>query len=539
MTVALLRHGRPDKASSAPDHLKGMAAAGVGLGVAELFASLPRDAHSPLSATGRALIDLMPPPLVDVTVGILEDHDKPALAAGVLGGALTAGALAGRLARSRPRAALLVTAATALGAASAAAVRPETDRVLSALAPLGGACTAAVAFRGGQQDRGLRKAALQALSGSAAGALAWHRRQRRHDRYAKHRAGSERARPASGEQGFDLPGLSPLFTPNKRFYVTDVTFRPPVVDPRRWRLRVEGMVERPFELSLPELIEEAAAELDATLACVHNPVGGPRIGTARWLGVPVADLLRRAGVMTEADQLVARSVDGFTAGVPLELIDQGQPALVVVSMNGEPLPRAHGAPARLLMPGLWGADANTKWLSDLEVTTFDRVVDYWDRRGWPRQPPPVKVSSRIDLPSEGDALPIGLTTVAGVAWAPPDGVCGVEVAIDDGPWREAELSPAVAPTAWRQWRLEWEADPGEHELRVRAHGRSGPQSDRWSPPYPDGSSGLHRVRVLVTDRRPPIGALRTALRRGVAEAARRGELATGAAAAWSHYGRPS
>src|SRR5205085_3392477 len=129
-----------------------------------------------------------------------------------------------------------------------------------------------------------------------------------------------------------VPGISPLLTPNDRFYVTDAAARVARVDADAWRLRVTGLVERPLELSLDDLEALGVEELDATLVCVHNPVGGDRIGTARWVGVPLARLLDEAGVSGEAEQLVARSVDGFTAGVPVERIRSGAPALLALRM---------------------------------------------------------------------------------------------------------------------------------------------------------------------------------------------------------------
>jgi hypothetical protein len=229
----------------------------------------------------------------------------------------------------------------------------------------------------------------------------------------------------------------------------------------------------------------------------HNPVGGHRIGSARWTGVRLLDLLRRAGVQPGCEQVLVRSIDGFSAGVALDLIESGADALVVVAMNGEPLTPQHGFPARLLVPGLWGADANTKWLSDVELTTWAAVRDYWDARGWPRDPSPVRPSARIDVPGDRALLAPGHATAAGVAWAPPGGVTGVEVSVGGGPWSPAELSTEIAPTMWRQWRFDWPATAGAHELRARATGRRATQSERRAPPYPAGSGGLHAVRVTV------------------------------------------
>jgi DMSO/TMAO reductase YedYZ molybdopterin-dependent catalytic subunit len=368
---------------------------------------------------------------------------------------------------------------------------------------------------------------------TAAAALAVDRAQfRRID--AKRKARPLTGRPAAAAD-LPVPGISPLYTPNDTFYETDVTARPPRVDPDGWRLRVKGMVERPLELSLDELEALGLEELDATLVCVHNPVGGDRIGSARWVGVPLARLLEAAGAKEGAEQLLARSVDGFTAGVPVERIASGAPALLAIGMNGEPLPVEHGYPARLLVPGLWGADANTKWVTELELTSWEAVRDYWDRRGWPRQPSFVQPAARVDVPLNRAVVEPGTVTVAGVAWAPPEGVEGVEVQVDGGPWEAADLGAELAPTMWRQWRLTWNAEPGEHELRVRAIGRRRAQPDADEPPYPVGSRGYdaHRVTVAAGARRR-----RRVGRAAADDAVARLRLAARGLAAWRERGFP-
>jgi sulfite oxidase len=202
-------------------------------------------------------------------------------------------------------------------------------------------------------------------------------------------------------------------------------------------------------------------------------------------------------VRTDAEQLVARSVDGFTAGVPVKRIRSGAPAMLAIGMNGEPLPFEHGFPARLIVPGLWGADANTKWLAELELTTWEAVSDYWDSRGWPRQPSFVQPAARIDAPVNRAVVEPGSNVVAGVAWAPPEGVEGVEVQVDGGEWRAAKLGAEIAPTMWRQWQMRWEAPTGDHVLRARAIGRRRRQPEGREPPYPVGSRGYHEHRVTV------------------------------------------
>jgi DMSO/TMAO reductase YedYZ molybdopterin-dependent catalytic subunit len=294
---------------------------------------------------------------------------------------------------------------------------------------------------------------------------------------------------------------------------------------------VHGEVERELELSLDDLLAMDLAEHDTTLVCVHNPVGGDRIGSARWIGVPVRDLLARAAPLPDARYLVARAFDGFTAVVPLDLLTRERVALVALGVGGEPLPRGNGFPARLLIPGVYGYSANTKWLVELELAS--EATSYWARRGWPREPAQVRASARIDVPGDADVVAPGRVTVAGVAWAPPEGVERVEVSVDGGAWQAAELATEVAPTMWRQWRYEWEAAGGTHELRVRTHGRAAVQPDADEPPFPHGAAGLHTVQVTVGGSHGP-----RRLRREVRAERRRVELAARGLRSWLASGWP-
>jgi DMSO/TMAO reductase YedYZ molybdopterin-dependent catalytic subunit len=523
--------------------IAGAAGGAFQLAAGELAASLLPGARSPVTGMGRALIDLTPGPLVDMTVGTVEAMDKPLLMANLVASFLAVGAFAGAAHPSRPRTAAALMLGHGVLAGAAAASRKDSAGRRSLLA----AGLGAGAGYGALRTLGRRPSALPAVLGAAVllGGVARRRIGVRAEEIEGRRLRRTLPTPSrplpapSPEASLSAPELSPVFTPNADFYETDVTLPPPALDAGAWTLRVHGLVERPFELSYPELLALGLEELDATLVCVHNPVGGHRIGTARWLGVPLARLLERAGVRPEADQLLARSVDGFSAGVPLTVLDEDRAALVAVGMNGEPLPTEHGYPARLLVPGLWGADANTKWLSELEVTTFAAVEDYWDRRGWPREPSPVAPSSRIDVPRARALVSAGSSVVAGVAWAPPHGVERVEVSIDGSPWQAAELSAELDPHAWRQWRRPWQALPGSHEIRVRTRSRSGAlQSEESSPPYPRGAHGLHavRVEVLAEGARPSgIEKRRAALS---TEARRRLGLAAAGLSSWLRHGYP-
>jgi hypothetical protein len=221
------------------------------------------------------------------------------------------------------------------------------------------------------------------------------------------------------------------------------------------------------------------------------------VGNARWQGVPLRTLLDRAGVRPEGTQVVGVSVDDFTAGFPTEAAYDGRVALVATGMNGEPLPVRHGFPARLVVSGLYGYVSATKWLRELRVATWEDVDGYWIPRGWAKEAP-IKTQSRIDVPRAGAGLRAGRVPVAGVAWAPTRGIARVEVQVDEGPWMPARLGNVVSDDTWVQWVLDWEAEPGEHRLRVRATDGTGvTQTEQVAPPDPDGATGWHTRRVNV------------------------------------------
>jgi DMSO/TMAO reductase YedYZ molybdopterin-dependent catalytic subunit len=263
-----------------------------------------------------------------------------------------------------------------------------------------------------------------------------------------------------------------------------------------WRLEISGMVDEPLSLSFEELTGRELVEADVTMTCVSNEVGGGLAGTARWLGVPLRDLLDEAGVDPAADQIVGRSVDGYTCGFPTAALD-GRTALVAVGMNGEPLPLEHGYPARLIVAGLYGYVSATKWLEQIELTRFDNFDQYWVERGWVDDAP-IELASRIDTPRGLSTVEAGTVPIAGVAWAQTRGIDAVEVQIDDGDWVEADLAEELDVETWRQWSLPWEATPGPHSIRVRAIERGGPiQTADRAEPFPSGATGRHQIVVIV------------------------------------------
>ncbi|HWU30727.1 MAG TPA: molybdopterin-dependent oxidoreductase, partial [Microbacterium sp.] len=302
--------------------------------------------------------------------------------------------------------------------------------------------------------------------------------------------------PASAS--LDVAGITPVITPNADFYRIDTALVVPSVDPSSWKLRIHGMVAQEVTLTWDELLALPLVESVATLSCVSNEVGGNLIGNAVWLGYPIRELLKRAAPDADADMVLSTSVDGFTAGTPLEALTDERAALLAIGMNGQPLPLEHGFPVRMVVPGLYGYVSATKWVTDLEVTRFDRARAYWTDRGWSERGP-IKLESRIDVPREGRTVAAGDSVIAGVAWQPGTGVSGVEVQVDDGDWQPAELATAIADDTWVQWRVPWKAKAGEHSIRCRAIAGDGTvQTDTIAPPAPDGASGWHTISVSVS-----------------------------------------
>jgi DMSO/TMAO reductase YedYZ molybdopterin-dependent catalytic subunit len=293
-------------------------------------------------------------------------------------------------------------------------------------------------------------------------------------------------------------GLTPIVVPNDDFYRIDTALLPPSVDLKSWTLRIHGMVDHETVLTYDQLTSLPIIEQFVTIACVSNEVGGNLVGNAAWRGVELRRVLAMAGVQQGATQLVGRSVDGFTVGMPVEwVMDQSRTPMIAVGMNGQPLPQLHGFPARLIVPGLYGYVSATKWLSELELTTFEAFDAYWVNLGW-AQKAPILTQSRIDVPHDGTTVKAGQQPIAGVAWAPDRGISLVEVAVDGGPWQPAQLSAAISKATWVQWLLPWNATAGSHTIEVRAtDGTGAVQAVNVTDPFPDGARGHHRITVRV------------------------------------------
>ena len=499
----------------------GVLAAGVALGTAELLAAVFGPGSSPIVAVGGAAVDASPEWLKSFAIRTFGERDKIALliGIGVVLGVVVAvlGAGSGR----RPR--LGVVGPVILGAigAAAAVTRPTND-LADAIPSIAGAVAGALTFRWLGQVAGLPDAARSApdptirgfdrrrflRAGAAAVGIAavsggLGRLLTSRANAAASRAATTIPEPADAlpppptRAGVDVPGVGPFLTPNADFYRVDTALFVPAIDTTGWLLRVHGMVDREITLDYDELLARPMIERDITLACVSNEVGGPYVGNARWIGAPLADLLREAGVRADASQIVSRSADGFTIGTPTAIALDGRDAMLAVSMNGEPLPLEHGFPVRMVVPGLYGYVSATKWLVELELTTLDAYDAYWIQRGWAKEAP-VKTQSRIDTPSSRSRLEPGPVAVAGVAWAQHRGIERVEVQVDDAGWEEADLGAVDTVDTWRQWVYRWDAVPGSHALAVRAtDGEGDTQTADLAAPFPDGATGYHRILVEV------------------------------------------
>lgn len=497
-----------------------MAAGVVGLGVGELVAAVSQTWWSPFDTVGDRFIDVVPAWLKDAAIVAFGTGHRRALAVGMVVVVLLVAGITGRAA-TRFGTRLITPVAVGLGLlAVAATVTAPGASIAAAVPSIVAASVGGIALWWLLQQRvdpeppeppepevstGTVTSRRRLLTGAgavlAAGVVAGGAGRWGQTRWSTAVQRTLVALPVPWRRRPPVPvdppvvGISPLITPNNQFFRIDTAFSVPRVNVDTWRLRVTGMVERELVWTLDELLAQPHVEADITLSCVSNEVGGDLVGTARWQGVRLDDLLAQAGVRPEADQIVGRSTDGFTAGFPVRIVD-GRDALVAFGMNGEPLPARHGFPARLVVPGLYGYVSATKWLTEIELTRFDRVRGYWIDRGWAVEAP-VKTQSRIDRP-RGTIEP-GATAIAGVAWAPHVGITAVQVQIDDGPWQVANLGGDLGHDAWRQWWVAWDATPGRHQIRCRAIDDTGTtQTEQRASVAPDGATGWHTRMVTVT-----------------------------------------
>ncbi len=490
----------------------------LGMAAAHLVAALTTPSSSPVLAVGSQVIDLTPTPMKEWAIRQFGSADKIILVGSVVLVVLVLAGVAGVLARRRlALGAGLLVALVAL-AAAAAVVQGSVSELLPSLVAAvtgvaslwwlhGRACATRAAEPGRPREAGTgasRRGVLIAAGALAAAAAVLGGAGRL---ITNLRSGNvDIALPDPASPAGDFPeGLSgefgeitPLRISNEDFYRVDTRLDTPVVDQDGWTLTIDGDVEREVTLSFDDLLEMDLIERDITLTCVSNSVGGEFVGGARWLGVRLTDLLDMAGVGDTADQIYSTDFDGMTISTPLDLATDGRDSMIAIGMNGEALPRAHGFPARMIVPGLYGFISATKWITRITLTTYAEKSAYWTDRDWATDAP-IKVSTRIDTPNALQELPVGENIIGGVAWAQQKGgVDKVQVRIDGGAWQDAEMGPSVNNDYWRQWYYRWDATEGGHSVAARAISGDGTtQTPARAMPFPEGASGIQELRVTV------------------------------------------
>lgn len=511
--------------------LAGVVAAGVVLAVAELIGAFFTARAAPLLALGSTFIDFTPPGLKDFAIATFGTNDKAALFVGM---GLTIAVLAcvlGVLAYRKW--ALGVLGVLFMGAVIVACVVTRSgvsgaDAIPSVLGTLAGLVVlrrlvvllwglkawpeapADVAADGddrvGSDGTNRRRFfAVAGVSAVAAGIAATGGRLLSTARSNVTKAREALTLPAPARAAAavpagvqpPVPGVTPWLTPNSDFYRIDTALSVPEININDWALRVHGLVEQEVTLTFQDLLDAKLIESHVTLTCVSNPVGGNLAGNAKWLGLPIRDVLAKAKPKDGADMVLSRSIDGFSASTPLEVLQDDRDAMLAIGMNGEPLPLEHGYPVRMVVPGLYGFVSATKWVVDLEVTRFADHKAYWTNRGWSERGP-IKTMARVDVPKSFAKVPAGKVALGGTAWAQTRGITKVEIQIDNGSWAEATLSAEASTVTWRQWSYEWDATPGPHYIKVRATDGTGEvQTDQRADPVPDGASGWQSVMVTV------------------------------------------
>lgn len=508
--------------------LAGVAAAAVVLSVAELIGAFFTARATPLIALGSTFIDFTPPWLKDFAIATFGTNDKAALFAGmgltIFLLACVLGIVAYRKWDLGVAGVLLMGAVIVASVVTRASVKPP-DAIPSLIGTVAGLVVlrvlvtrlwrmiswpgvdADVAAKGAERPATTRRAffaatgitaaaaAIAATGGRLLSAARSNVAQARESLQLPSPAQAAPAVPAGVQSA--AQGVTPWVTPNNEFYRIDTALSVPEINAQAWELRVHGLVEQEVTLTFQDLLDAELIESHVTLTCVSNPVGGNLAGNAKWLGLPIREVLKMARPKDGADMVLSTSEDGFSASTPLEVLQDDRDAMLAIGMNGEPLPLEHGYPVRMVVPGLYGFVSATKWVVDLEVTRFADSKAYWTDRGWSERGP-IKTMARVEVPKSFAQVPAGKVAIGGTAWAQTRGITKVEVQIDNGPWTEAPLSAEASVVTWRQWSFEWEATPGPHYIRARATDGTGEvQTEKRADPVPDGASGWQSVMVTV------------------------------------------
>jgi len=503
--------------------LIGLLSVGAALGLGHLVAALISPASSPYLAVGDAVIRFSPEPLTEFAKVYLGTNDKPVLLGGIAVVIAIVAAVAGLASRRSPRPGLTVVVVLGVLGFAAVAIAPVFSP-LDLIAPLVSIGAGVLSFRwlhslamrttpvpapGGVSRRnvlvgGSVAVGVGALAAGGGGVLLGNGVSGSRDTVTRQLQAArlvERAPAIPAGAAFPEVGTPTFLTANPDFYRIDVALRIPSQAASDWSMKIHGMVERPITLTFDDLLSRPLVERTITMTCVSNPIGGNLVSTTNFIGVELRDILLEAGVQPGADQLFSTSIDGWYTGTPTDVVmEPGRGALLAIGMNGAALPPEHGFPVRMVVPGLYGYVSATKWVVDLEATTFSnpQKQGYWRERSWAVKAP-IKTMSRIDSPQGFAQMPAGKVTVSGIAWAQHTGVAKVEVRADGGAWQSAELSTEVNINTWRMWRTDFQLEPGSHNVQVRATDKSGyTQTEMRADPIPDGASGWQSTIFTVS-----------------------------------------
>lgn len=508
--------------------LAGVAAAAVVLSVAELVGAFFTARATPVIALGSTFIDFTPSWLKDFAIATFGTNDKLALFVGMAVTILLLACVLGIVAYRKWAlgvAGVLLMGAVIVGAVVTRAGVEPLDAVPSVIGTVAGLLVlrflitrlwrmqqwpdmdSDLAAKEPERPATSRRAffaatgvtaAASAIAATGGRLLSAARSNVAQAREALQLPAPAKPAPAvpAGVQS-KAPGVTPWLTPNNDFYRIDTALSVPEINAQDWELRVHGLVEREIRLSFQDLLDAELIESHVSLTCVSNPVGGNLAGNAKWLGMPIREVLKMAGPKDGADMVLSTSIDGFSASTPLEVLQDDRDAMLAFGMNDEALPLEHGYPVRMVVPGLYGFVSATKWVVDLEVTRFADSKAYWTQRGWSERGP-IKTMARVEVPKSFAKVPAGRVAIGGTAWAQTRGITKVEVQIDNGPWTEAVLSTEASLITWRQWSFDWEATPGPHYIKARATDGTGEvQTDQRADPVPDGASGWQSLMVTV------------------------------------------
>ncbi|MEO3934425.1 molybdopterin-dependent oxidoreductase [Micrococcaceae bacterium Sec7.4] len=508
--------------------LAGVAAAAVVLSVAELIGAFFTARATPVIALGSTFIDFTPSWMKDFAIATFGTNDKLALFVGMAVSILILACILGIVAYRKwalgVAGVLLMGAVIVASVVTRAGVKP-LDAIPSLIGTVAGLIVLRIlvtrlwrmqqwpdmasdlAAKDPERPATSRRAFFAATgvtaAASAIAATGGRLLSAARSNVAQARESLQLPAPAkpapavpAGVQS-KAPGVTPWLTPNNDFYRIDTALSVPEINVQDWELRVHGLVDREIRLSFQDLLDADLIESHVSLTCVSNPVGGNLAGNAKWLGMPIREVLKMAGPKDGADMVLSTSIDGFSASTPLEVLQDDRDAMLAIGMNGEALPLEHGYPARMVVPGLYGFVSATKWVVDLEVTRFADSKAYWTQRGWSERGP-IKTMARVEVPKSFAKVPAGRVAIGGTAWAQTRGITKVEVQIDNGPWTEATLSTEASLITWRQWSFDWEATPGPHYIKARATDGTGEvQTDKRADPVPDGASGWQSLMVTV------------------------------------------